>query len=45
MCTKYAYGQEYKNGESCKFIPKIISKIYGMYGNVDLDKDVILVMI
>ena len=31
-CTKYAYGQECKYGETCKFIHKRICKIYVKYG-------------
>ena len=31
VCTKYAYGQECKYGETCKFIHKIICKIYVKY--------------
>ena len=32
VCTKYAYGQECKYGETCKFIHKRICKIYVKYG-------------
>ena len=32
VCTKYAYGQECKYGETCKFIHKRICKIYEKYG-------------
>ena len=32
VCTKYAYGQECKNGKTCKFIHKRICKIYVKYG-------------
>ena len=30
VCTKYAYGQECKYGETCKFIHKRICKIWAM---------------
>ena len=32
VCTKYAYGQECKYGEICKFVHKRICKIYAKYG-------------
>ena len=32
VCTKYAYGQECKYGETCKCIHKRICKIYAKYG-------------
>ena len=32
VCTKYAYEQEFKYGETCKFIYKRICKIYVKYG-------------
>ena len=32
VCTKYAYGQECKYGETCKFIHKRICQLYVKYG-------------
>ena len=38
VCTKYAYGQDCKYGETCTFIHKIICKMYTKYGQCRFGK-------